>query len=697
MAILRPYKGDKPFIFISYAHKDKGSVHKIIKNMLDCGYRVWYDEGIDPGTEWDDTIAEHVENCGYFIAFISKNYLASDNCMDELDYARDSNRKRLLVYLENVSLPGGMKMRLNRLQAIHKYKYESEDDFFEKLYTADQIGNFKEEVDLPPIKEKPTAKVKSATKKTPSPKKAEQKEIVITYPKVNIAPPVITPTEDFDWELLFPTSKEKTTFAFSDYKKPPTSLLKQDDFMPDAPLDEIHKIISVLQESFEAFKIKIKDVSCTVAPSFLRFEVTPEAGVSLKKILDLQFDLSAALGLHGLATGNVRIAIIPGKRAVGIEVPLKSAANVPLRGLLEDPKFKSANSPVTVCLGRDSACEPVFADINEMPHLLIGGQTRSGKSTLINCMITSLIYKSSPDDVRLLLIDPKMVEYRMYNLLPHLIMPVVDNAQRAVSALKWVVDEMDRRYKLLEKAQARNRKEYYEIGDNNPDFEPMPHLVVIIDELADLMLQAKNPIEEYINRIATLARACGIHLIICTQRPTVDVITGVIKANIPSKIAFKVASHVDSRTVLGVPGAENLIGHGDMLYIGPTGNEMRIQGANVDVNEIKSIVKYVIENNGSAKFDPDVFKAVQKSETVSRLGGDADFEMLCSATELFLEMGIASLSLMQRHLRIGFNKAANLFDKLVEIGFISQRNGSKPATVLITKEKYLEWKKRYTE
>lgn len=699
MAILRPYKGDEPFIFISYAHRDKGGVHKIIKNMLDNGYRVWYDEGIDPGTEWDDTIAEHVEGCGYFIAFISKNYLASENCMDELDYARDSNRKRLLVYLENVSLPGGMKMRLNRLQAIHKYKYESEEDFYEKLYTADKISEFKDEI-APPAPKKAPAK-KSAKKSAPSYQKPE------AAPEIIITPSRPSPAEEAkirlreEWRELI--SSEATPPDYSDYKAPSADLLTQGEYMPEISNEQFDEVINALDDTLASFKIKATVSSYTLGPAVLRLEVVPEAGVSIRQLLNLQADISLLLSSFGFLLGSARITPIVGKLAVGIEIPLSATAKIPLRTLIEDKYFKNAKSPLTVCAGLDVTGEPVFTDIDRMPHLLISGMSGAGKSSFLSAMIMSIIYRASPDEVKLILMEPKGAEMGIFNKLPHLLMPVIKDPEMAVGALKWVTEEMYRRFDLLEKAGVRRRSEYYLHCKNNPDFVPMPSIVVIVDEYAHLLLRDKEQSEGYIGRISALARAAGIHLIISTQRSTVDVITGVIRANMPSRLAFRTATHLDSRIILDEGGAETL-GRGEMLYKEAGGPLTRIKAPFAEYSDIKKAVACAVENNGEAVYNPEILRAVAdfslpkaQSDEPEDAENGIPLSQLCEAIELFIEKGTASTNLLQRTLRIGFNRAASIINELEKLGFISAQSGAKPRKVLVTEKEYLNWKKDYLD
>ncbi len=489
------------------------------------------------------------------------------------------------------------------------------------------------------------------------------------------------------------------------YVKPSSDLLDPPDGKTGITDEEIYEIQSKLIATFESFHIDAKVTGYSVGPSITRYEITPGPGVKVKQITNLSEDIGLALQSDKLK-GEVRIVTVPGKSVIGIEVPNSIVTKVPLRSLIENKDFQKAKSKITVCVGLTISGKPIYMNIDDMPHVLVAGQTKSGKSVAINCMIISLIYRASPDEVQFILIDPKRVELSIYNDIPHMVMPVIDDPKRAAAALKWAVAEMERRYQLLNDAQVRNRDEYYATRDQNPKFEYMPQIVIIIDELADLMLQVREHVEELINRIAAMARACGMHLVIGTQRPSVDVVTGLIKANIPSRISFKVSSHTDSRIILGNVGAEKLLGRGDMLYFPTGGNQIRAQGAFVDTPEIKRILNFIIEGNGKAEYDPEVMYALQnetdklnktdkkaaQSDDYAVDCADIDFEYLCQAAELVLNMGKATTNVIQRHLKIGFNRAANLVEKLEELGFVSAAQGSKPRDVLIDWKTYQEWR-----
>jgi len=404
----------------------------------------------------------------------------------------------------------------------------------------------------------------------------------------------------------------------------------------------------------------------------------------------------------------VRIeAPIPGKAAVGIEVPNKNKSIVNIRELIESKSFEDAKSQLTTCLGVDVAGNPVYCDIAKMPHILIAGTTGSGKSVCINSLLVSILYKSTPDEVKFILIDPKKIELGVYNGIPHLMVPVVSDPKKAAGALAWAVGEMERRFALIEEVGVRDIRSYNEVAKMEEDRETLPRIVIVIDELADLMMMARDNVESSICRIAQKARAAGMHLVIGTQRPSVDVITGLIKANVPSRIAFTVASQVDSKTILDVAGAEKLVGQGDMLYA-PVGamTPTRVQGSFVSDREIEDIIDF-LKGNGESSYSEEVIEGIEREaercvdKGRSKLSSDDDEEddgelsltsdaMLKPAIEIALDNGTISTSMLQRKLKLGYARAARLIDKMEALGVVSEFAGSKPRTVLISREKYLE-------
>ena len=484
--------------------------------------------------------------------------------------------------------------------------------------------------------------------------------------------------------------------AEESYKFPPLTLLKEAKVQNAAALSaELDNTATRLVDTLKSFGVETRIVDVSRGPTVTRYELQPSAGVKISKITNLADDIAL-----NLATAGVRIeAPIPNKAAVGIEVPNKASAVVGVRGILESPAFTSAKSKLTVALGRDIGGNAVVTDIAKMPHGLIAGATGSGKSVCINSIIISILYKAKPDEVKLLMIDPKVVELGIYNGIPHLLVPVVTDPRKASGALGWAVSEMEKRYKMFADRGVRDLAGYNrfveQLGD--PEVLKMPHIVIIIDELADLMMTAPNEVEDSINRIAAKARAAGMHLIIATQRPSVDVVTGVIKANIPTRIAFAVSSQIDSRTILDSAGAEKLLGRGDMLF-SPVGSTKpnRIQGCFVSDEEVEAVVEY-IKGDHSADYDDDVMVEIERQAAVEKKqktglkedGPDED-PMLNDAIRVVVENGQASTSLLQRRLKLGYARAARIVDEMEQRGVVGPYEGSKPRRVLITKDQLME-------
>ena len=482
------------------------------------------------------------------------------------------------------------------------------------------------------------------------------------------------------------------------YRFPPISLLAAPENKKNEDVGtELRANAQKLVETLASFRVNVKISSVSRGPTITRYELIPEAGTRVRAIANLVDDISLSL-----ATSGIRIeAPIPGKAAVGIEVPNRSVSTVTLRELIENSAFTDAKSKLTVCLGKDVGGSPIMFDIAKMPHLLIAGATGMGKSVCINSIITSILYKATPEEVKLILIDPKKVEFNIYNGIPHLQIPVVSDPKKAAGALHWAVTEMERRYELIEEANTRKIEPYNEIARQR-GMEVLPYTVIIIDELADLMMTAPDAVEDSICRLAQKARAAGMHIIIGTQRPSVDVITGLIKANIPSRIAFTVASQVDSRTIIDIAGAEKLIGRGDMLYY-PVGlsKPMRAQGAFVSEDEVEKITEYVKQNVGESEYDSDIMESIEREAQVigqssKKSGGDvmaddgAGDPKLRDALEIATDIGKISTSLLQRKLSIGYGRAAKIIDIMESRGFVSAPEGQKPREVLITKTQFRE-------
>ncbi|PHC69574.1 DNA translocase FtsK, partial [Bacillus wiedmannii] len=464
------------------------------------------------------------------------------------------------------------------------------------------------------------------------------------------------------------------------YAIPPLTLLS---IPQQAALDNtewLDEQKELLNTTFNNFHVGAHVINVSQGPAVTRFEVQPDPGVKVNKITNLSDDIKLSL-----AAKDIRIeAPIPGKSAIGIEVPNKESKPVFLREILRSPVFTKSESPLTVALGLDISGDPIVTDIRKMPHGLIAGATGSGKSVCINAILTSILYKAKPHEVKLMLIDPKMVELAPYNSVPHLVAPVITDVKAATAALKWAVEEMERRYELFAHAGARDLTRYNTIvsGREIPG-ETLPYIVIVIDELADLMMVAPGDVEEAICRIAQKARACGIHLLVATQRPSVDVITGLIKSNIPTRIAFTVSSQVDSRTIIDIGGAEKLLGRGDMLFLGNgTSKPVRVQGVYVSDDEIEKTVDHVRK-----QMKPNyLFK--QEDLLAKTEQAESEDELFFDACQFVVEQGGASTSSVQRKFRIGYNRAARLIEEMESQGIISEGRGTKPRDVLISEDEF---------
>lgn len=467
-----------------------------------------------------------------------------------------------------------------------------------------------------------------------------------------------------------------------EYTFPDIALLNHNDVKKSFSKDVILNNGKIIESTMANFGIDSKIVAINRGPVITSYELKPAPGVKLSKIVSLSDNISMAL-----SSSDLRIeAPIPGKNVVGIEVPNKSKDTVGLREIIESREFKDLDSKLPLALGKDVEGNIIVSSLEDMPHLLIAGATGSGKSVCINSIITSIIYKSSPADVKLMLIDPKIVELSVYNGIPHLLIDVVTNPKKAAFALNWAVDEMEKRYEAFAKYSVRDLKGFNEkmIKLKKPE-EKMPQILIIVDELADLMMVASKEIEEYIARLAQKARAAGMHLILATQRPSVDVITGTIKANIPSRIAFSVSSSIDSRTILDIGGAEKLLGKGDMLfYPVKYSKPKRIQGTMITDEEVERVVNFVKMNNTvNNKIESKIEKAIEDKKT--NISSETD-ELFKDAVNLVLEDEQASISYLQRKLRIGYSRAGRIVDQMEEFGIIGPHEGSKPRKLLMTKE-----------
>ncbi len=636
-----------------------------------------------------------------------------------LDYIDRREERREILADERAQLRERREeRRINRRERVADYAGELVEH--DKRVLADEKSSKNEQLELMPdeiiinhFNDNPDKELKEEPKKETKAfgffkKKKEDPEELENIFK-NKAPekmeePKKVPEEQDDMFQIEEQEKKDTTKAVlnlehtmavedENYEYPPVNLLsKGDKKIGKGGAKALTDTATKLQKTLYSFGVSAKVENVSVGPAITRYELKPAEGVRVSKIANLADDIAL-----NLAAETIRIeAPIPGKQAVGIEVPNKEKEMVHLREVIESPEFENNKSKLSVALGKDVAGDNIIADIAKMPHVLIAGSTGSGKSVCINTIITSFIYNAKPSEVKLVMIDPKVVELSVYNGIPHLLIPVVTDPKKAAGALAWAVQEMDNRYNLFASKGVRDLKGYNSAIEKENLGVKLPQIVIIVDELADLMMVAAKDVEDSICRLAQKARAAGMHLVIATQRPSVDVITGLIKANVPSRIAFAVSSQVDSRTILDQVGAEKLLGKGDMLFF-PTGaaKPTRVQGAFIDDKEVEKIVDF-IKRDGTPTYDPDVIETIENSnksdkEKIEEEDDDAD-PFLPEAIETCIEIGTASASLIQRKFKVGYARAARIIDQMEERGIISGYQGSKPREVLMSKERWEELK-----
>ncbi|EPR12743.1 FtsK/SpoIIIE family DNA translocase [Ruminiclostridium papyrosolvens] len=495
----------------------------------------------------------------------------------------------------------------------------------------------------------------------------------------------VTADESNQDELVIPQTEIQKPMI---YNYPSTDLL--DSNKDDLNVKELKNVAlegaKKLEDTLKSFGVDARVINISRGPAVTRYEIQPSPGVKVSKIVNLSDDIAL-----NLAAAGVRIeAPIPGKAAVGIEVPNKEMSAVLLKDIIESREFSNHSSKLAFSVGKDISGETVVADIGKMPHLLVAGATGSGKSVCINSLIMSILFKASPEEVKLLMVDPKVVELGIYNGIPHLLIPVVTDPKKAAGALNWAVQEMVNRYKLFADKGVRDLKGYNAMLKANNEQGILPHVVIIVDELADLMMVAPNDVEDAICRLAQMARAAGMHLVIATQRPSVDVITGVIKANIPSRISFAVSSQVDSRTILDMSGAEKLLGKGDMLFY-PVGEPkpLRVKGSFVSDTEVERVVEF-IKTQGYTSYDEDIIEKINDQATGKDDNPGDNDELLNQAIEMVVDAGQASVSLVQRKFKVGYSRAARIIDQMEARNIVGRFEGSKPRQVLISKQQWME-------
>lgn len=592
-----------------------------------------------------------------------------------------------LLLLTNLSLAAMAKGFTSGLLSAIKASLHSMDNFFFTKVEEDKVAPANTPVIIDHTEESFTGtndigrKRKTGSEQNP-PKISdyENKKVDFNQDKLETEPNDEA-KEDEELNSLF--SKD-TSAGPGSYQLPPLTILSRPLKSKNIRLSkDINENIRILEETLESFGVNAKVIQVSRGPAITRYEIQPPAGVKVSRIVSLADDIALSM-----AAPDVRIeAPIPGKAAVGIEVPNKEISTVHIRDLLETQEFGQSKSKLTVVFGKDIAGNPIIGDLAKMPHLLIAGATGSGKSVCLNTLIASILFKATPDEVKFLMIDPKMVELATYNGIPHLVSQVVTDSRKAATSLRWAAREMERRYELFASAGVRDITRYNSIiKTKEPDgAKTLPFMVVIIDELADLMIVAPADIEDAICRLAQMARAAGIHLVVATQRPSVDVITGLIKANIPSRVSFAVSSQIDSRTILDMGGAEKLLGKGDMLFF-PVGaaKPVRVQGAFLSDREVDDLVNY-LKKQAEPVYDDKILVETPKEESAPP---EIEDELLAQAVLILIESGHASISMLQRRLHIGYARAARLIDIMEKRGIVGGYEGSKPRAILMSLEQY---------
>ena len=592
---------------------------------------------------------------------------------DEEEDIEEENEKDVLIEKKKEKVKNKKKKKENKEEKEEKEEIPIEEQITINLNETEpkkkKLSHGKEEINTPLKENKPNQIEANLFKQEQEKKEEKTKEVLV---------------------LEHGLTEEEENYEF-----PPIELLSEGEGRVfKGGKKALTDTAAKLQKTLYSFGVSAKVENVSVGPAITRYEVKPAEGVRVNKIANLADDIALSL-----AAESIRIeAPIPGKQAVGIEIPNKENEVVHLRDIIETEEFVNHKSKLALALGKNVGGEAVIADVAKMPHVLIAGSTGSGKSVCINTLITSILYKAKPNEVKLLMVDPKVVELSVYNGIPHLLIPVVTDPKKAAGALAWAVQEMVNRYSLFANKGVRDIKGYNAAIEKEGGTGKLPQIVIIIDELADLMMVAAKDVEDAICRLAQMARAAGMHLVIATQRPSVDVITGIIKANIPSRIAFAVSSQVDSRTILDAVGAEKLLGKGDMLFY-PSGasKPTRVQGSFVSDGEVEKIVDFLKFNGGEAKYNEDIIESIEKANStdqeLDRMEEEDDADpLLMEAIDTVVETGQASTSFIQRRFKVGYARAGRIIDQMEERGIISGYQGSKPREVLITKERLDELK-----
>ena len=660
------YEGKENYIFISYAHKDSDRVLPVIKALNDASFRVWYDAGIEAGSEWPENVAEHLCGSAVTLIFLSKNALESHNCVREIHFAISEKKDILVIYLEDVQLTAGMRMQLGPLQALFRNRYATEKEFLKALLTAKIVK---------PCKKKDAANV-SAKKATSAPAK---KATSAPAKKKTVA------------EQAFPSITTLQLRSLQSYQPAPDEYFDCSETIPTVNEEEVEQTKAIILETLEEFKIPdAKIVSVTFGTTVTCYNVSIARNVSPRKVIRLDGDFAIRLRVNSVNVyPNYEDAVIC------IEIPNKKREYVRFGNMLSGLKALSKKAgSLPFPLGKDVKGNKLYGDITKMVHLLVAGSSGTGKSVFLHSLMLSLVLTHSPEELRFILIDPKRVEFIDYQKLPHLLLDeIITDPNKAAQSLNWAIDEMNRRYQLLED-MSRTGNYVVNVDQYNEQVEPsqrLPKIVIIVDELADLMLTSKKTVEDRIQCLTQKSRAAGIHLILATQRPSVEVITGVIKANLPTRIAFFMPTEVDSRIVLDQSGAQKLLGKGDFLYTAPGTNlPIRVQSPCIFSDELRKAIDFIVENN-PVEATPVTYPDKDSAAARTLIQTDEELDPLyVEALRFILSGGQPSISIFQRKFNLGFNRAGKIIEWMEEQGYISPFDGANPRKVLITKEEFEE-------
>ena len=657
------YEGTENYIFISYSHKDSATVMPIVQGLANANFRVWYDAGIEAGSEWPENVATHIAKSNVVLIFLSKNALDSHNCVREIHFAIKKRKKILVIYLEELELSDGMDMQLSPLQAMFLYRYKSIDDFIKNLTTAKILapcrinGSEDSQAPTPIINTEPPKKKTTTPKATPTKKKTPAKNRTSS----NLLPPIVIKPQDVQVENSY---------------KIPVDLLNCKHPVSTVSKNEIESTKKTILAALAAFKITDATIpSVHRGPTITRYPIKPFIHIPQGKVPAFEQTLNLAL-----STSGISFHYDSAEGGFCVDIPNKKRTIVPLGSMLNKPEFLSAKpNSLTFALGKSATNKRVYGYLDKMAHILVTGKVGSGKSVFLHSLITSLIYQHSPAELGLILIDPKEAEFSCYEGLPHLLVnEIISEKGKVLQSLNWAIQEMNRRYSLFE-VMSRAGNHVVNLDQYNEQVnatQRLPKIVIVIDEFSRLMIDMPHDMEMRIQALTQKARATGIHLVLATQYATTNVITSVIKANFPTRIAFCTVNDASSRIILDESGAQNLLGNGDFVYLAPGVLYLtRMQGTYIERNEIQGIVSYIKDN----------YNASYNNLPENTAGPELIF---IEALRVVVLNNSASISLIQRKCQLGYNRAGQIIEWMEDMGYVSPFDGAKARTVLITKEEF---------